>query len=77
MELGSGHIFGEMVLLENKPRAAGAQMEEEGDLYLLYTATLESLVRSYPTIGAVLMKNLAVMLSGLVRKANLELDGKN
>jgi CRP-like cAMP-binding protein len=76
-ELGAGHIFGEMALLENQPRAAGAQMVEDGDIYLLYTATLESLVRTYPSIGAALMKNLAVMLSSLVRKANLELDGKN
>jgi CRP-like cAMP-binding protein len=76
-ELGGGHIFGEMALLENQPRVAGAVMIEPGDVYLLYTATLESLVRTYPSIGAVLMKNLAIMLSGLVRRANHEIDGKH
>ncbi len=76
-ELGTGQIFGEMALLENEPRTAGAIMIEDGDIYLLYTATLESLIKVYPSIGTTLMRNLAVMLSGLVRKANLELDGKN
>jgi CRP-like cAMP-binding protein len=65
-----------MALLENQPRVASAVMVEDGDLYLLYTATLESLVRAYPSIGAALMKNLATMLSGFVRRANLEIDGK-
>jgi len=75
-ELKPGHIFGEMALLENKPRTAGAIMLEEGDIYLLYTATLESLVQTYPSIGATLMRNLAIMLSGLLRKSNIELDAQ-
>ncbi len=75
-ELGPGQIFGEMALLENKPRAAGAVMVEDGDIYLLYTATLESLVRAHPWIGATLMRNLAIMLSGLVRKSNIEMDAQ-
>jgi CRP-like cAMP-binding protein len=76
-ELAPGDFFGEMALLENKPRSAGAVMAEDGDIYLLYTSTLESLVEIYPAIGAILMKNLAVMLSSLLRKSNLELDGKS
>lgn len=75
-EVTAGGFFGEMALLENKPRAAGAMMVEDGDIYLLYTATLEALIQMYPTIGACLMKNLSIMLSSLLRKSNLELDGR-
>ena len=76
VELTSGGFFGEMALLENKPRAAGAIMVEDGEIFLLYTATLETLVQMYPMIGANLMKNLAIMLSGLLLKSNLEIDGR-
>jgi CRP-like cAMP-binding protein len=72
--LSPGQLFGEMALLENLPRTASAVMVEEGDIYLLYTSALEELSKSSPTIGAALMRNMAIMLSGLLRKSNLEID---
>ncbi len=72
--LGSGQIFGEMALLEHTPRIASARVVEDGEIYLLYTATLDSLVWRSPAIGLVLMRNIALMLSALLRKTNHELD---
>jgi CRP/FNR family transcriptional regulator len=72
--LGPGQIFGEMALLEQLPRAAGATVAEDGEILLLYTATLESLIQHNPAIGVKLMRNMAIMLSALLRKTNKELD---
>jgi CRP/FNR family transcriptional regulator len=72
--LGPGQIFGEMALLEQMARTATATVVEDGVIYLLYTATLESLIRHHPVIGAKLMRNMAVMLSSLLRRTNKELD---
>jgi CRP/FNR family transcriptional regulator, cyclic AMP receptor protein len=74
--LGSGQVFGEMALLEQMQRTATATMAEDGLIYLMYTATLESLIRQYPDIGVTFMRNMAVMLSALLRRTNSELDKK-
>lgn len=68
--LGAGQIFGEMALLEKRPRTATATVVEDGAIYLLYTATLESLFRRHPETGLKLMRNIAVMLSALLRRSN-------
>jgi CRP/FNR family transcriptional regulator, cyclic AMP receptor protein len=72
--VGSGQIFGEMALLEHQPRTATARVTEDGELYLLYTATLDSLLHREPAIGVVIMKNIAVVLSALVRRYTEDRD---
>jgi CRP/FNR family cyclic AMP-dependent transcriptional regulator len=72
--LGAGQIFGEMALLEQMERTATATVVEDGVIYLLYTATLESLIRTSPAIGVRLMRNMAAMLSSLLRRTNQEID---
>lgn len=72
--LGSGQIFGEMALLENRPRTASATVIEDSMIYLLYTATVEALVRRHPSIGVKLFRNMAVMLSALLRKSTEQSD---
>lgn len=72
--LGSGQMFGEMALLEQMNRTATATVIEDGEIYLLYTASLESLVRQHPRIGVKLLRNMAIMLSALLRRTNKELD---
>jgi len=72
--LGPGQIFGEMALLEQMERTATATVVEDGVIHLLYTATLESLIRHQPQIGVKLMRNMAMMLSSLLRRTNKELD---
>ncbi len=72
--LGAGQIFGELALIEQRERTASATVIDDGAIYLLYTATLESLIRRYPDIGIKLMKNMAIMISALLRKTNREVD---
>jgi len=74
--LGQGQIFGEMALLEQMERTASATVVEDGVIHFLYTASLESLIRRQPAIGFKLMKNIAIMLSALLRRTNKELDRK-
>lgn len=75
--LGSGQMFGEMALLEQMQRTATATVVEEGEIFLLYTATLEAVIRDHPHIGVKLLRNMAIMLSALLRKTNRELDSHN
>lgn len=72
--LGPGQMFGEMALLEQMKRTASAMVVEDGEIYLLYTATLDALIRDHPAIGVKLLRNMAVMLSALLRRTNYELD---
>ena len=72
--LTPGQMFGEMALLEQMQRTASATVLEDGEIYLLYTATLDTLIRQYPNIGVILLRNTAVVLSSLLRRANQELD---
>lgn len=75
--LGPGQMFGEMALLEQMQRTASATIVEDGEIYLLYTATLETLMRQNPHIGVKLLRNMAIMLSALLRKTNRELDARS
>ena len=72
--LGSGQIFGEMALVDRQPRTATARVAEDGEIYLLDATALESLVRRDAEIGVDIMRNIAIVLSALLRKANEELD---
>lgn len=72
--VGPGQILGEMALLEQMERTATAKMLEDGVVYLLYSATLEALFTQQPAIGVKLLRNMAVMLSALLRRTNQELD---
>lgn len=72
--LTPGQMFGEMALLEQMQRTASATVLEDGEIYLLYSATLDTLIRQHPGIGVVLLRNVAALLSALLRRANTELD---
>jgi CRP/FNR family transcriptional regulator, cyclic AMP receptor protein len=72
--LGAGQMFGEMALLEQMQRTASATVIEDGEIFLLYTATLDALIRHHPAVGVKLLRNMAIMLSALLRKTNKELD---
>lgn len=75
--LSAGQMFGEMALLEQMKRTASATVVEDGEVYLLYTATLDALIRDHPAIGVKLLRNMAIMLSALLRRTNQELDRRH
>src|SRR5207237_4353502 len=54
-----GEFFGEMALLNNKPRSAGATMAEGGKLLVIDPRTFESMIRGNVEIAVRLIKKLS------------------
>jgi CRP/FNR family transcriptional regulator, cyclic AMP receptor protein len=65
--LNPGDYFGEMALLDDRPRTATAAAMEPVKVHLLYKADLEKLVRNVPHIGAAIMTHLAILLAARLR----------
>src|ERR687886_3110776 len=57
--LGSGEFFGEMAILNNKPRSAGAIMAEDGKLLVIDPRTFEAMIRGNVEIAVRLIKKLS------------------
>lgn len=57
--LGAGEFFGEMAILNNKPRTATAETVEDSKLLLLDARTFEQMVVSNSEIAVRLIKKLA------------------
>jgi CRP/FNR family transcriptional regulator, cyclic AMP receptor protein len=60
--LGAGAFFGEMSILNNKPRSATATVEEEAKLLVIYPKTFEAMVRGNAEIAIRMIKTLAQRL---------------
>ena len=67
--LEPGAYFGEMALLEERPRTATATAREEARAHLLYKTELDKILRGSPEIGAAVMTHLAQLLSARLRDA--------
>jgi len=65
--LNPGDYFGEMSLLDERPRTATAAAMEQVQVYLLYKTELEKLVKEVPHIGAAIMTHLAMLLAARLR----------
>jgi CRP-like cAMP-binding protein len=65
--LNPGDYFGEMSLLDERPRTASAVATEPVQVYLLYKTELEKLVKNVPHIGAAIMTHLAMLLAARLR----------
>jgi CRP/FNR family transcriptional regulator len=65
--LNPGDYFGEMSLLDERPRTATAAAMEPVRIYLLYKTELEKLVKDVPHIGAAIMTHLAMLLAARLR----------
>jgi CRP/FNR family transcriptional regulator, cyclic AMP receptor protein len=57
--LGAGEFFGEMAILNNKPRSAGAVMAADGKLLVIDSRTFEAMIRGNVEIAVRLIKKLA------------------
>jgi len=60
--LGPGEFFGEMAILSNKPRSAGAVMADDGRLLVIDPRNFEAMIRSNGEIAARLIKKLSERL---------------
>jgi len=65
--LNPGDYFGEMSLLDERPRTATAAAMEPVRVYLLYKTELEKLIKDVPHIGAAIMTHLAMLLAARLR----------
>jgi len=65
--LKAGDYFGEMSLLDDRPRMATVAAMEPVRVFLLYKADLEKMVRQVPHIGSALMMHLAMLLAARLR----------
>src|SRR3954471_19399820 len=57
--LGAGEFLGEMAILNNKPRSAGAVMAEDGKLLVIDPKTFEAMIRGNVEIAVRLIKKLS------------------
>ena len=65
--LNPGDYFGEMSLLDERPRSATAAAMESVKIHLLYKTELEKLIRHVPHIGAAIMTHLGMLLAARLR----------
>ena len=63
----SGDFFGEMSLLEEKPRSGTAKAMSNCDIYIIYKANFDGMVEKKPRIGVQVIRNIAVVISGRLR----------
>lgn len=60
--LGAGEFFGEMAILNNKPRSASAEVVEESKMLVIDPKTFEAMVRGNTEIAVRMIKKLAQRL---------------
>ncbi len=58
----AGTIFGEMSIILKQPRTASIKALEDSNI-IIFEATIEELIRSFPDISLKIMKNLAERLT--------------
>lgn len=74
---GPGDFFGEMALLEEMPRSAGAVARTDTTVYLLYRTRLFGLIQSRPRVGVMILNQLARLLSARLRDTSRRLVGSD
>jgi len=68
--LGSGMIFGEMVMLGQTTRTATIQADTDVNCWVLHASDLERLASSRPLLKIAILNNLAMLLADKLRKVN-------
>lgn len=68
-----GMAFGEIALIDERPRSATVRAQEPSEVIVLPGLALRELLESEPALGLVVMRNLAKVLCGRVRAANQQI----
>lgn len=66
-KLHSGDFFGEMSLLEEKPRTATVRALTKCEIYIIYKSNFDSMIEKNPRIGLQVIRNVSVILSSRLR----------
>ncbi len=72
LKAGTASVFGEMAMLENAPRAATVTASADCVLYEISREDFDALCAKRPDLGVKLLRLIARLLSGRVRKENDE-----
>jgi CRP/FNR family cyclic AMP-dependent transcriptional regulator len=75
-ELGPGHFFGEMALLEEAPRSATCVANERTELLGFFQPDLDGLIERDSRLGSRVLWNLARLLASRVRIMNASLKAE-
>jgi len=67
-----GMFFGEMAILERRPRSAGVRADGPVECYAMSVASFERLTATHPDLKVKLLENFARRLSLRVRKLTEE-----
>jgi len=67
----SGMAFGEMALIDRSPRSAKMVSDSDVEICKLGAGDFDALEQSCPRLYALILRNLARLLSGRLRKANI------
>ena len=70
---GPGLVFGEMALIEGKPRSADAIVKHETVLYSLKATSLDALRLAHPDIAVKIMANITRQLAARLRTTSEQL----
>ncbi len=70
VKLGPGAYFGELALLDELPRSAGARTVEPSEMLILYKANFDGLIRKDPSIGLPVITQISKNMSGQIRRMN-------
>jgi CRP-like cAMP-binding protein len=73
-KIGAGDFFGEMALLDEKPRAATVSCDAPGRLLFLSRRDFFKLLRENQKLAAKILFALSHTLSNRLRKTNLSLE---
>jgi len=65
--LGPGAYFGELALIDDQPRFAGARTDEDSLLLILYKSHFDDLIEGHKALAIKVMENLLKTLAGYVR----------
>jgi CRP/FNR family cyclic AMP-dependent transcriptional regulator len=65
--LGPGTYFGELALIDDQPRFAGARADEDSLLLILYKSHFDDLIEGQKALAIKVMENLLKTLAGYVR----------
>lgn len=68
--LGPGEFFGEMAILDDKPRSASAEVVEDVKMLEIDDSTFETMIRSNPEIALRIIKKLSQRL----RETNAQIE---
>ncbi len=69
--LSAGEFFGEMAIVNNRPRSATATVRDPGKLLVIDTLTFESMLQNQTEIGIRIIKSLATRLESANRQLEL------